>query len=142
LQPIKAALSATGHFAPLLTQAALADFITEGHFARHLRRTRRLYAGRREVFFSLFEEFLGDSMSLGRADTGIQQVAWFRTPTDDRRIAARAMREGVNVSPLSMQYRHGRPTAGLVLGFAAVDRKEQVWGFRRLSAVLRDSRRG
>ena len=30
------ALSVTGQFPPLLTQAALADFINEGHFARHL----------------------------------------------------------------------------------------------------------
>ncbi len=136
LAPVKAALSATGHFAPLLTQAALADFVAEGHFARHLRRTRRLYAQRRETFFALFDRFLGASMVLSRADTGIQQVARFLYPVDDREVAARAGRDGVNVSPLSMQYRHGNPLQGLVFGFAAVEEKDQMRGFRRLSAVV------
>ena len=136
LSPVKAALSATGHFAPLLTQAALDDFVAEGHFARHLRRTRRLYAQRRETFFALFDRFLGPSMVLSRADTGIQQVARFLYPVDDREVAARAGLDGVNVSPLSMQYRHGNPRQGLVFGFAAVEEKDQMRGFRRLSAVV------
>ena len=46
---IVSALSVSGQFAPLLTQAALADFMNEGHFTRHLRRMRRLYAERRPV---------------------------------------------------------------------------------------------
>ena len=35
--------------APLMAQGALARFISEGHLAAHLRRTRLLYAGRREA---------------------------------------------------------------------------------------------
>ncbi len=136
LTPMKAALSATGHFAPLLTQAALADFINEGHFARHLRRTRRLYAQRRAMFFDQFDHFLGSTMVLGRADTGIQQVARFRDPLDDSLVASRAAAEGVNVSPLSMQFRHGNALPGLVIGFAAVEEKDQIRGFRRLAAVV------
>jgi hypothetical protein len=49
---IVAALSVTGKFAPLLVQAALADFMNEGHFTRHLRRTRRPYAERRHYFLA------------------------------------------------------------------------------------------
>ena len=136
LSPVKAALSATGHFAPLLTQAALADFVSEGHFVRHLRRTRRLYAQRRESFFTAFDQFLGKMMTLCRADAGIQQVAMFRWPIDDRQVAAAAGAEGINVSPLSMQYRHGRSKSGLVMGFAAVDEREQLRGFRILAEVI------
>ena len=141
LAPVKAALSATGHFAPLLTQAALADFVSEGHFARHLRRTRRLYAQRRESFFAAFDHFLGHDMTLSRADTGIQQVALFRRHVDDRRITEAAAAVGVNVSPLSMQYRHGQPGSGLVMGFAAVDERAQVRGFRLLAEVIRHEAR-
>ncbi len=75
-------------------------------------------------------------MTQRRADTGIQQVAKFRRPVDDREVAALAGMDGVNVSPLSMQYRHGNAQAGLVLGFAAVDEKDQMRGFRRLAAVV------
>ncbi len=136
LEPIKAALSATGHFAPLLTQAALADFVSDGHFARHLRRTRRLYAQRRDSFFQAFDRQLGQHMTLSRADTGIQQVALFRTALNDRHVTEGARIEGINVSPFSMQFRHGDSQSGLVLGFAAVGEKEQIRGFRRLKGVI------
>ncbi|HET6764255.1 MAG TPA: PLP-dependent aminotransferase family protein, partial [Longimicrobiaceae bacterium] len=36
-------------FPPTLYQLALADFIREGHFARHLRRMRGIYLGRRQA---------------------------------------------------------------------------------------------
>ena len=55
---IISALSVTGQFAPLLTQAALADFMNEGHFTRHLRRMRRLYAERRNCALPLNQTLL------------------------------------------------------------------------------------
>lgn len=136
LESVKAALSATGQFAPLLTQAALADFVSEGYFARHLRRTRRLYAQRRNYFFATFDEYLGRWMTLARTDSGIQQTARFQGQCDDREITRRAVAEGVNVSSLSMQYRHGNPVMGLVMGFAAVEEKAQLRGMRQLAEVL------
>ena len=135
LAPVKAALSTTGQFAPLLTQAALADFINEGHLTRHLRRMRRLYAQRRETFMPAFEAVLGDSLHLRRTDTGIQLVATFRRPMDDRHFASAAGEAGVNVSPYSMQFRHGGGTPGLVLGFAAAGAKAQRRGLLRLAEV-------
>ena len=53
---LKAALNATGQFAPLITQAALADFITEGQFARHIRRMRALYLERRTVLLEAIDQ--------------------------------------------------------------------------------------
>ena len=135
LPPVKAALSTTGQHAPLLTQAALADFINEGHLTRHLRRMRRLYAQRRERFISAFEAALGDRLRLRRTDTGIQLVATFRRPTDDRRFAAAAIASGVNVSPFSLQFRHGGATPGLVLGFAATGARAQDRGLSRLAEI-------
>ena len=44
-----AAISVTSRHAPLLEQAVLCDFITEGHFGRHLRRMREVYAERLSV---------------------------------------------------------------------------------------------
>jgi len=75
LDAVATALSTTGQFAPLLTQAALADFMNEGHLTRHLRRTRRLYAQRRESFYALFDAHMKPWMRLQRTGTGIQQVA-------------------------------------------------------------------
>ena len=49
------AVNVTGHFAPLILQATLADFIRQGYFAAHLRRMRTLYARRQAEFVELCE---------------------------------------------------------------------------------------
>src|SRR5262249_59285475 len=49
VDPFASALSLLSRYVPLLPQLALCDFIAEGHFARHLRRMRVLYAERREA---------------------------------------------------------------------------------------------
>ncbi len=120
---ISAALSVTGQFAPLLTQAALADFMNEGHFTKHLRRMKRLYAARRQFFIEACDQYLSPWLRLRRTDAGIQLVGIFHEQQDDRHVAHAALLAGVNVSPLSIQYRHDSRKRGLVMGFAAADEK-------------------
>ena len=134
---LKAALNATGQFAPLITQAALADFITEGHLTRHLRRMRRIYAERRLIFMDEFDKHLSRWMELRRTDSGIQLIALFKDQgCDDAAIAQEAKRQGVNVSPLSLQYRFAPKLKGLLMGFAAADAKATKKGIERLAQVV------
>src|SRR6266513_5312087 len=49
---------------PHLTQAVTADFIREGHFARHIRRMRPIYAERRRVLVAELELQLGDNVTI------------------------------------------------------------------------------
>ena len=131
------ALSVTGQFPLLLTQAALADFINEGHFARHLRRMRRLYATRRQYFMEICEDYLSPWLRLRRSESGIQLVGLFHDNHDDKVVAAAARAHGVNVSPLSIQYRHGQVQRGLLMGFAAADEKTTKKAMGKLRDVLR-----
>ena len=112
------ALSVSGHVAPLVLQAALADFISEGLMTSHLRRMRLLYTARRDVFREVCNAELADRMDLG-IGSGIQAIGFFRGDLDDKAVADAARRRGIIVSPLSMQYRHGAARHGLVLGFAS-----------------------
>jgi GntR family transcriptional regulator/MocR family aminotransferase len=130
------ALSTTGQFAPLLLQAALADFITEGHMTRHLKRMRRIYAARRQRFHELTEMNLGGRLTLISREAGIQVVALLREGLDDRRVAEEARRLGINVLPLSKHYRHGHPEQGLVLGYAACDESQTEHGLRKLREAI------
>jgi GntR family transcriptional regulator / MocR family aminotransferase len=134
---IAATLSATGQFAPLLTQAALADFINEGHLTRHLRRMRRIYAGRRQFFLDQCERHLPDWIDVHPAESGIQLVGRLRHGMQDMVVAGRARAHDVNVSPLSIQYRHGQAIQGLVMGFAASDERATLAAVQRLQAVFR-----
>jgi GntR family transcriptional regulator/MocR family aminotransferase len=134
---ITSALSATGQFAPLLTQAALADFMNEGHLTRHLRRMRRLYAQRRQYFIQCAEDYLGDWLRLRPTESGIQLVGMFHCDHDDRAVAAMAHEQGMSVSPLSIQYQNAAAQRGLLLGFAAYDEKTTVKGMRKLRQIFK-----
>ncbi|MBZ0261926.1 MAG: PLP-dependent aminotransferase family protein [Hyphomicrobiales bacterium] len=127
-----AALSATGQFAPLLTQAALADFINEGHLPRHLRRMRRLYAVRRQYFMNVCDDYLGDWLHLRRSESGIQMVGLLRQDCDDRAVAAAILKLGINVSSLSTHYHGDHGVSGLLMGFAASDEKATLKAIRKL----------
>lgn len=131
------ALSVSGHVAPLVLQAALADFISEGLMASHLRRMRRLYTARREAFREACDAELADRIELG-IGSGIQSIGFFLCDLDDKEVAAAARRRGIIVSPLSMQYRHGNARHGLVLGFASTPVERMRAGMRKLKDAFMD----
>ncbi|PZV39255.1 PLP-dependent aminotransferase family protein [Mesorhizobium kowhaii] len=134
---IVSALSVTGQFAPLLTQAALADFMNEGHFTRHLRRMRRLYAERRQFFLESSQRHLGEWLDFHATESGIQVVGIFRETSNDAAIAEALLQQGINVSALSIQYRHGTKQNGLVMGFAAADAQTTEKTMQKFRALLK-----
>jgi GntR family transcriptional regulator/MocR family aminotransferase len=117
---IRPALSVTGQFAPLVLQAALAEFIDRGFFLRHLNRMRRLYARRRATFVPLFAEHLGPWLEPIDERRGIQIASTFRVPRDDRAIVAACHAAGVNLAPLSLYFAGPLAATGLLMGYAAV----------------------
>src|SRR5262249_40438655 len=131
-----AARSVLSRFTPSIDQAALADFINEGHFTRHIRRMRTLYAERQAILVETARRELGGLMELEPHDAGIHLVGWLRDGIDDRRAQQEAAREGIEaqaVSAFSLE-RECRP--GLLLGYAGYDERQIRAGVRRLAAVL------
>ena len=108
--------------------------------ARHLRRTRRLYAQRRLLFYKLCEDQLQNEIHLLTGDSGIQITGLLSRRLDDHGVVAAAQRRGVEVSPLSMQYHHGSASQGLVLGYAACDEAMTRKGLRLLAEAIRSVR--
>lgn len=45
---------------PILEQLTLEAFITKGHFLRHIRHMREIYAARRALLVELLQQELGD----------------------------------------------------------------------------------
>ena len=133
------ALSTTGQFAPLLLQAALADFITEGHMSRHLKRMRRIYAQRRQLFREIVAERLRDEITLSPAEAGIQVVGYLREGIDDIKVSQAAAKRAINVSPLSKYFQNTAATQGLVLGYAACGAAQTREGVERLAQAIRET---
>jgi GntR family transcriptional regulator/MocR family aminotransferase len=134
---VESALSTTGQVVPLPLQLALARFIAEGLFARHLKRMRRLYALRQKLFVAMFQRAVGHWLTLDDADGGMQLVARFRRDFDDRAVAALAFQRGLDIEPLSASF-SGPPEPGLRLGYAGFDLGETTEGLARLRSVLQE----
>jgi GntR family transcriptional regulator / MocR family aminotransferase len=131
-----AAESVSTHHPPLLEQAVLCDFITEGHFARHIRRMREIYAERLQVLLESANEKLGGVLEISGVEAGLQTVGWLGRGLSAEKVADAAAARGVEVVALS-RYASGRPRReGLILGFAAVDPKELRRGVEELAWAL------
>jgi len=137
-----AAGAVSTHHPPLIEQAVLCDFIREGHFARHVRRMRELYAERLSVLRDAADRWLTGALEIPRIEAGLRTAAWLRGGVSAERAARAAAKRDVEVVPLS-RYAFGRsPRNGLVLGFAAVDAREIRRGAEQLARALEDCARG
>ncbi|MGE5204820.1 MAG: PLP-dependent aminotransferase family protein, partial [Chlamydiota bacterium] len=133
-----AAESSSTHHPPLMDQAILCDFISEGHFARHIRRMRELYAERLAAFLEAAHSRLAGLLEIPPVEAGMQTISWLKGKLSDKQAAAAAARHKVDVVPLS-RYSRAHTSKGLLLGFAAVDVPELRSGAERLARALEEA---
>lgn len=133
---VAAAKSLTNRHAPLLDQAVLCDFITQGHFSRHLRRMRLIYAERFSVLLHETRQKLTGLLEISPVEAGLQTSAWLLNGFDGETAAAAAKERGVEVTPLSRYALTLPQREGLQLGFAAVDAREIRRGVQNLALAL------
>jgi GntR family transcriptional regulator/MocR family aminotransferase len=136
VDPVSAIKSVANRFAPLLDQAILADFITEGHFSRHVRRMRTIYAERSSVLVEAVRRHLGEFVQMSNLEAGLQTTIWLRRGLSADAVTAMADRRNVEALPVSRYTWRPIAREGLVLGFAAVDPDEIRRGVRVLQGVL------
>jgi GntR family transcriptional regulator/MocR family aminotransferase len=138
---ISALKSVANRFAPVLEQATLSDFITDGHFGRHVRRMREVYAERLGVLLESGRQMLAGMLDISDVEAGLQTVGWLMRNINGASVAATANERAVEVIPVSRYCREPIGREGLVLGFAAVDAREIKRGVRELAAALERCRR-
>ena len=133
---VSATLSITRRHAPLMEQAVLCDFITAGHFGRHLRRMRQIYAERLNVLLDSARQNLTGLLEISGIEAGLQTVGWLQRGINAESAAAAAAERNVEVTPINI-YSHGNvASTGLQLGFAAIDAKEIRRGVQDLALAL------
>jgi GntR family transcriptional regulator/MocR family aminotransferase len=144
VEPLTQAKAVVDRHSPVLPQAVLADFIRQGHFARHIRRTREAYAERRVAMLEALASRLGGMLACGPADTGLDVCAHITGPLDEAGAVARALAAGVDLRPLSY-YVHPQAgpacaaPPGMLLGFSAFTPAEIRAGMARLEQALAPS---
>ncbi|MGZ8287938.1 MAG: MocR-like pyridoxine biosynthesis transcription factor PdxR [Telluria sp.] len=104
------------------TQAVLADFINNGHFAGHIRRMRQVYARRRTLLIDAIKANFGERLEIAGGEAGLHLTLLLPQHCDDQALAVAAANEGIAVRPLSRYYSAPRVARkGLLLGYACVD---------------------
>ena len=133
---IEAVLSFTGQHPSLVLQAALSEFMQQGHFSRHLKRMRKLYASRRMMFLQCVHGSLTDWLTPIDGRTGIQIACIAKSDFDDIALTRRARSFGLSLAPLSSYGLHSPSQGGFVLGYAAVAEREMRVALSTLREIL------
>jgi len=123
-------------YPPHLYQAVLTDFIREGHFARHIRRTRMIYHERRNVLVESLQSELGSRVKVLGVDGGMHLVASLPKGYADREIAERAAKQNLWLWPLSPSYLGPASQPGFILGFGSTLTREIPKAVRQLRSLV------
>jgi GntR family transcriptional regulator/MocR family aminotransferase len=138
VQPILAAKWLTDRHTSTLEQEMLTDFIREGHFERHLRRSRTRNAALRAALLEALHTHLGSRISISGANAGIHLLVWLHDVAPDQldALIAAAARADVGLYAVTPYYMTPPSQAGLLLGYAAMTETDIRDGIERLARVL------
>jgi GntR family transcriptional regulator/MocR family aminotransferase len=121
---------------PLIEQAVAADFIEQGHFARHIRTMRALYAERQDVLVEAAKRDLGGLLDVQPNEAGMHLMGWLPENFDARDASREAAQQGVEVIPLSAFSIQRFKRGALRLGYTGYSPKELRKGIRQLAVAL------
>ena len=121
------------------TQGAMARFMADGLFVRHLRRSTREYGARRAVILDVLRRDFADRLEVVPATAGLHLTAWLRTPSVDvGALVARAAAVGVAVGDLAEYHGEGPGRPGLAIGYGGIAADRIAAGLRLLDEVWAD----
>jgi GntR family transcriptional regulator / MocR family aminotransferase len=123
-------------FSPTLDQLALAEFLSRGHYDRHVRRARTFYRRRRDRLLSALARHLPELPIEGVA-AGMHLLLALPPGVSDSAIAEEAQRAGIAVTPLSAFQLAPSAAAGLVIGYGRLHESAIESATDALAKVIR-----
>ncbi len=130
------AISLTCRHAPIFAQAVLAEFIAEGHFARHLRHMRLLYGERAACFAQTCAQHLAGLLNVMPITTGLDATAILPRDADDSTVARLLVQGGIEARAVSFYRLHQPAPPALVMGFSAFSTEEITRGVKHMQPLL------
>jgi GntR family transcriptional regulator/MocR family aminotransferase len=136
---IQAAKGFADRQSPILEQRALASFIVDGGFERHLRRMRVLYRARRASLLESLRRHIGDGLEVSGESAGMHLVVRLPLLETDRFIE-RARRAGVAVMSTAPHHLRNPVPGEFIFGFAEHDEATMEEAIARLGRILPECR--
>jgi GntR family transcriptional regulator/MocR family aminotransferase len=120
----------------IFPQMTLASFIRDGHFARHIRRMRRLYVERRAALVLSLGRAFGAKVRVDLKASGMHLLAYFDTQETDLALAARAAAAGLGPAPLTPWSIEEQMPPALILSFTNIPAARAAVEADRLQRTL------
>jgi GntR family transcriptional regulator / MocR family aminotransferase len=137
VEPFVAAKSLTDRHTASSLQAALAEFLDSGLFARHLRRLSKLHRVRRDALLEALQAEFGGAVQIGEARAGLHVHVRFCEHPATEEMLARALNAGVSLFPVSGLHIHTpSEDPGVLMAFAAMPENLIREGVRVLHRAL------
>ncbi|MBJ9969478.1 PLP-dependent aminotransferase family protein [Providencia rettgeri] len=119
-----------------LEQAALAQFIQEGHYARHVRKIRKICYERQNTFINAINHYLPHLFNVQMTDSGIHTVCWVKDGYDINVILNQCRLLGFGAQPLSRYCIQSTHQNAILFGYAAHCENEIINNIKLLSEQL------
>jgi GntR family transcriptional regulator/MocR family aminotransferase len=125
-------------YPPAISQAVLTEFLTDGHFARHLRRMRERYGAQRAVLHDALGRYLGGAVRLPEIQAGLSTPAYLSRGISPREVVELGRRRDLDLWSLDRYAIQRRDLRGLLLGFAAFTERRIREAVVALASVIDD----
>jgi GntR family transcriptional regulator / MocR family aminotransferase len=116
-------------------QCAVTAFLREGHYLRHLRHMKRLYAARRSALLRCLGELAASSLRVATVG-GLAVVTHLPEFASDVCVASRALSSGLAPSPLSPWYMQSPSQQGLLLAVTNLNEQRLPAACHKLAELI------
>jgi GntR family transcriptional regulator / MocR family aminotransferase len=136
---LHAAKFVTDWHSPLPQQRALAGFIDEGEFARHVRKMSVVYRERHEMMTTILGQDFDEHLEVLPSAAGLHVSATARglSAEELHGVVENALDQGIAVQTLDRFAFERRSLAGLAIGYGAIATSQIAEGLRRLGRCFR-----
>ena len=110
-------------------QPALAEFIAEGHYMSHIRKSRKIYQKREQFLIQFLQKHIGDITTISGTGGGSNFILNLPLHINDATISETLGKSGIIAHPFFEYYLHQNARQkkhlnGLVMGFACASRSD------------------
>ncbi|HEX3885730.1 MAG TPA: PLP-dependent aminotransferase family protein [Stellaceae bacterium] len=134
--PVIAARYLTDRQSSGLIQPILTDFMLGGHFARHLKRMRALYAQRHRFLADAIQRRMDNILRVYPSESGMYLIAWLPADWSDMAAARALAAGGVVAVPLSSLAHGTKRPPGLMLGYTGHSEAAMARAVDRMAEIL------
>lgn len=125
---------------PQIDQAVLAEFIADGHFAKHLRKMRGIYQERQQILIDEVEKQLTGILEVSPSTSGMHLIGWLPEGISDKEVFQKGSSHNLQLAPISASCLNQTLRGGLFLGYTAFDEIQIKEGIKKLKDVLLNTR--